>query len=201
MNTYLYNGEVVTASNKNEVLNPKKVVAIDMFHLKELISEAIDKYGNNCALNFIDVSRVTDMSEMFMDSNFNGDISKWNVSNVINMSYMFSDSKFNGDISKWNVSKVEDMEGMFNNSEFNGDISKWNVSKVKNMSWMFANSKFNGDISKWNVSKVENMSNMFNSSKFNGDISKWIPMMKKNGIDFDDLELKIKEDTWNDIEV
>jgi len=38
------------------------------------------------------------MYEMFKDSHFNGDISKWDVSNVTNMSSMFSGSKFNGDI-------------------------------------------------------------------------------------------------------
>ena len=46
------------------------------------------------------------MSGMFYDSQFNGDISKWDVSNVTNMSVMFSDSQFNGDISNWDVSNV-----------------------------------------------------------------------------------------------
>ena len=46
------------------------------------------------------------MSNLFLDTDFNGDISKWNVSNVTNMESMFADSNFNGDISKWNVSNV-----------------------------------------------------------------------------------------------
>ena len=177
MNTYLYNGHVVTASNKNEVLNPNKVVARNKKHLQELIDEAIDKYGTRCDLNFIDVSNITDMSRMFECSDFNGDI------------------------SKWDVSKVKDMTGMFEDSYFNGDISKWNVGKVKNMSFMFSYSLFNGDISKWDVSNVKNMSNMFWDSKFNGDISKWLPMMKKNDIDFKNLGFRIKKDTWSDIEI
>jgi hypothetical protein len=45
------------------------------------------------------------------------------------------------------------------------------------------------------------MDNMFLDSKFNGDISKWIPMIKKNGINLEDLDLPIKSDTWSDIEV
>jgi len=39
------------------------------------------------------------MSSMFRKTKFNRDISQWDVSNVNDMSYMFSDSEFNGDIS------------------------------------------------------------------------------------------------------
>ena len=116
--------------------------------LKDIIDKTIKEQGNKCDLNFIDTSLITDMSEMFADSKFNGDISKWNVSNVKNMRYMFSDSKFNGDISNWNVSNVENMECMFYDSKFNGDISKWNVSNVTNTFGMFAKSKFKKDIKK-----------------------------------------------------
>jgi len=66
---------------------------------------------------------------------------------------------------------------------------------------MFTGSKFNGDISTWNVSKVKDMSWMFKDSEFNGDISKWIPLMKKNEIDFKDLDYPIRKDTWDDLKV
>ena len=39
------------------------------------------------------------------------------------MGYMFTESEFNGDISKWDVSNVYDMSGMFAESKFNSDIS------------------------------------------------------------------------------
>ena len=55
------------------------------------------------------------MSYLFADSDFTGDISKWDVSNVENMRYMFTNSKFNGDISNWDVSNVILRGGMFNN--------------------------------------------------------------------------------------
>ena len=175
----------------------EKVVAKDKEHLEKLIEAAIKKNGVKCDLNFIDVSKVQNMSQMFAlskfngdisqwdvsnvnnmsymfnGSSFNGDISKWDVSNVTNMSYMFGYSQFNGDISKWDVSNVTDMNNMFDGSSFNGDISKWDVSNVTNMSYMFECSQFNGDISNWNVSNVTNMSNMFAGSQFNGDISNW----------------------------
>ena len=151
----------------------KTVIAKDNKHLKALICETIEKEGCECDLNFIDVSQITDMSWIFADTHFNGDISKWNVSNVTSMSGMFDNSDFKGDISEWDVSNVTIMCTMFKNSRFNGDISKWNVSNVSDMTEMFYNSRFNGDISKWDVSNVDNMGGMFSNSRFNGDISKW----------------------------
>ena len=132
--------------------------------LIDIINELMDKNGCDCDLNFIDTSKITDMSKLFASSElrfFNGDISKWDVSNVICMQGMFYGSEFTGDISKWNVSNVKDMREMFRESFFNGDISKWNVSNVKDMSYMFIDADFNQDIGDWDVSNVKNMSYMF----------------------------------------
>lgn len=101
-----------------------KVIARDRYHLRYIIRKKIKKYGPNCNLNDIDVSRVTEMYEVFRGSKFNGDISRWNVSNVRSMAAMFVDSEFNGDISNWDVSNVEDMSHMFRGSKFNGNISR-----------------------------------------------------------------------------
>ena len=109
--------------------------------LKNLIIKTIGEHGPDCDLNFIDTSKITDMSGLFSEIKFNGDISKWNVSRVKNMMSMFEDSDFNGDISDWDVSNVEDMSYMFANSKFNGDLSKWDVSKVTIMREMFNSSK------------------------------------------------------------
>ena len=141
--------------------------------LEDLISQRIEEYGPKCDLNDIDVSRVTDMSFLFCDMTFDGDISKWDVSRVKNMSSMFAGSTFNGDLSKWDVSRVENMNSMFSYSRFNGDISDWDVSKVKNMISMFYDSKFTGDISGWDVSSVRRMHNMFKDSPLEGKEPSW----------------------------
>ncbi|MBC6411091.1 MAG: DUF285 domain-containing protein [Ekhidna sp.] len=120
-----------------------------------------------------DLSNVTDMSFMFANSSFSGDISTWDVSSVTNMTGMFSNSTFNGDLSKWDVSKVTSMPYMFQNSSFNGNISDWNVSKVTSMSFMFVSSSFSGDLSKWDISSVRIMNSIFSGSTFNGDLSNW----------------------------
>jgi surface protein len=45
---------------------------------------------------------------------FEGDVSHWDVSRVTNMSQMFARAtQFNGDLSRWDVNQVEDMSFMF----------------------------------------------------------------------------------------
>lgn len=169
--------------------------------LREMIYERIDKEGNECNLNDIDTSAITDMSYMFgsLNKEFNGNISMWDVSNVVNMTGMFYESKFNGDIYRWNVSNVKTMESMFNNSKFNQDISKWDVSNVVIMSFMFEESDFNQDISGWNVKSLENMVYMFYKTQFDQDLSRWdIPNTSKKGIPnmFIDSPLENQKDKW-----
>lgn len=107
--------------------------------LAAVIKSAIETYGNEVDLNFIDTSKIINMSCLFQNSNFNGNINKLNVSNVKNMDCMFSSAfKFNQPLNDWNTSNVESMCYMFSDAtSFNQPINNWDLSKLKSMFGMF----------------------------------------------------------------
>ena len=60
----------------NEQVQPKTKE-----ELQKIIEKTIKEQGYNCDLNFIDVSKITEMDYLFFKMRkFNGDISKWEVS-------------------------------------------------------------------------------------------------------------------------
>ena len=99
--------------------------------------------GWDCQLNWIDVKGMKDLSKIFKNTAFDGDISDWDVSECECMDQMFCDSWFtgkNGNIDKWNVSNVKSAKSMFQSSLFNQDISNWNFKNLKEYSGIFGNS-------------------------------------------------------------
>ena len=117
-NTYLI--EKLKVSKPTYTLFPR-----NRFELKQMIKDEISKNGNECSLNHIDVSKITDMSQLFYYSKFNGDISDWDVSSVKYMGYMFYETKFNGDISKWDVSTLTNMNDAFRHSPLENNPPVW----------------------------------------------------------------------------
>lgn len=115
----------------------EKIIVRTKEQLNWYINREIKQNGNNCDLNHIDVSNITDMERLFFRSSFNGDISNWDVSNVKTMCMMFEDSEFNGDISKWDVSKVDNMMSMFSHSKFEKDLSQWKPHALQNKLSLF----------------------------------------------------------------
>lgn len=145
--------------------------------LQNIIKRRIIKEGSDIDLNDIDVSEITDMSGLFEDVSFNGDISGWDVSNVTDMSGMFMNSSFNNDsICDWNVSKVKNMYAMFNVTKFNQDLSNWNIENVEDMGYMFSScTEFEGiGLDKWNPIKLKKVYGMFsNCNALKCDLSNW----------------------------
>ena len=50
--------------------------------LEQIIRETIEREDPYCDLNFINTSGIKDMSNLFLRSVFDGDISIWNVSSL-----------------------------------------------------------------------------------------------------------------------
>ena len=91
---------------------PDKVQPKTKEQLKQLINYAFkhDIYD----LNFIDTSKITDMSWLFENVKHNFDISSWDVSNVKDMSYVFQFCyDLDCDLSSWDVSSETNMRDMF----------------------------------------------------------------------------------------
>ncbi len=121
-------------------------------------------------------SGITDMSELFINSSFNGNISSWDTSDVIDMRWMFQNAtSFNQPLNSWDVSNVLNMGFMFNNaSSFNQPLNNWDVSNVTSMNEMFkSTSNFNQPLDIWDVSSVTNMNEMFKQSSFNQPLNNW----------------------------
>ena len=73
----------------------------DKKELEKIIEDLIKERGNKADLNDIDTSEITDMRELFIYSNFNGDISKWNVSNATTTNDIFYNSPLQNNPPKW----------------------------------------------------------------------------------------------------
>ena len=144
---------------------------------QQLYKDKVDAFN----LNWLDISNVTMLDQLFNINTFNRqyifwDVSDWDTSHVTSMVGTFNGCKDICDLSKWDTSKVTSMVNMFYGcSTFNGNISNWDVSKVKRFDSMFYGcSSFNQDISNWDISSAENLSYMFyNCIKFNQPIQKW----------------------------
>lgn len=93
------------------------------------VREAMESHGNNCDLNHLDVSVITDFRSIFQHLPFCGNISRWNVSNATTLERMFEGCAFNGDLAPWGVKKVKSFARIFHDSNFTGNLSAWQVQK------------------------------------------------------------------------
>lgn len=171
----------------NEYINEKLVISknskIFVPHSKKELINTLNNLieSKNYNFNKIDVSGITDLSNIFISVKLNEDIdvSNWDVSHVTNMEglfYGFKGINIIG-IENWDVSNVENMENMFADCELiNCDLSKWDVSKVTNFGGMFSEcKKFDGKgLEKWDVSNGDHFFGMFHDcNNLDCDLSNW----------------------------
>lgn len=147
--------------------------------------------------NNLDVSRITDFSELFdgpayKDKAF--DVSDWDVSKGQSFRRMFEGTTMfkratGGDLSAWDVSEGRDFRRMFRNSAFDNGVTMWDVSKATMMHSMFRDAKsFTGcagvkwmevdrgcpEMNNWDVSKVRWFNSMFSgATMYKGRTSGW----------------------------
>ena len=158
--------------------NEKLKLTVDIWCQDSNKNTTINKYG---LINNWNVSKITDMSGLFQDTNFGihpfDIIDNWNVENVTNMDSMFKNATlFNGSIGNWNVDNVINMDNMFNGAIiFNKPINSWNIYKLFNATGMFSGAvSFNQPLDNWYMGSIANLSNLFNGAlSFNNNISSW----------------------------
>ena len=90
--------------------------------LKNLVRETIRTQGPECDLNHILVDRLMNFSEVFAESAFNGDLSRWNIdaANKGSMIEMFDGCAFSGDLSGWCITSEQTGIHRLLTSDFRG---------------------------------------------------------------------------------
>jgi len=85
----------------------EQIIANTSEELENIVWDQINKLGLRADLNHIDISNVESISGLFLDSQFNGDISLWRPENIIWAMNTFMNSKFAGDTNKWVPEKLK----------------------------------------------------------------------------------------------
>lgn len=99
---------------------------------KQLYKDKVDAFN----LNWLDISNVTMLDQLFNVGTFSSQYIFW-------------------DVSDWDTSHVTSMTGTFNGCKDICDLSKWDTSSAENLSYMFYRCrKFNQPIQKWNITKI-----------------------------------------------
>jgi len=134
------------------------------------------KLDDISGLAYVNTSRVTSMSNMFVGDGSLFDLSPlsdWDVSNVTNMSHALGGGLIATDFSplaNWDVSNVTNMSYMLSHIKATNldALRDWDTGNVTDMSYMFLYAKSIEDISgvaNWKTSKVRNMRGMFWENK------------------------------------
>ena len=134
-----------------------KTIIDDKRVLAELILDGMD-------LSPYDYSSITDMEEMFNESNITYELlekANLDTSNVTSINSMFGSCKNLTTIPLLDTSNVTDMSYVFNGCENLTSIPKLDTSKANNMHWMFRECSKLTTIPELDTSNVTDMVTMF----------------------------------------
>ena len=145
-----------------------------------------------------DISRATDLTELFMETpDFNEPLN-WDTSNVVTMTRMFSGCfKFNQPL-RWNVKKVKIMQGMFSGCKALDQPLEWETDSLLDTSFMFKGCvKFNQRLD-WKMGKVFTLTDMFFGCKSFNQPLKWdVSQVEDMSMTFKDCEAFNQPLQWN----
>ena len=131
----------------------------------------------------LDVSNVTDMSDMFGGDHLSdlSSLANWDVANVTNMDGMFNGDQINNlsPLANWNTIHVTNMSNMFSANQISdlSALANWNTGNVINMTNMFGSNQIISlsPLAKWDVSHVTDMGYMFENNRISDlrGLSNW----------------------------
>jgi len=145
-----------------------------------------------------DISRATDLDELFMETpDFNEPLN-WDTSNVVTMARMFSGcGKFNQPL-RWNVKKVKNMQGMFSECKALDQPLEWDTDSLLDTSFMLRGCvKFN-QMLEWKMGKVFSLCDMFFGCKVFNQPLKWdVSQVEDMSMTFKDCDAFNQPLQWN----
>lgn len=109
------------------------IIVKDSTQLRRLVLQAIDGQGPACDLNHLDVSAVENFDALFMDTNFCGDVSRWNMKSANSTMRMFKGTPFNGTILSWTIEHLigcQAMDGMFADTTYSQDLAPLDIACI-----------------------------------------------------------------------
>lgn len=131
--------------------------------------------------------RNTSFAEMFRNTQFNQDVSKWilpssaDVPQNFNMSSTFLSTPFNrpvdtyeeDGVTYWDMSNCRGINSMFSGCDsFNQNLDNWDVRNVIDMGYAFDNADvFNGSVSNWQPDSCAKMAGTFRRTNFNQPVN------------------------------
>lgn len=181
-------------------------IPIKRFELVELIASQgtnEENIQNECyPLENLDTSFIEDFSNLFIDSLYSGDLSKWNISSGQNFNKMFMDTNnLNFELTNW-IKQIKNNKNNFEEISFDYMLADSSISEKYNDGYQagyFKSDRF------WFQNNFDNILKIdleLNINKLKQDIennqNEFDKFIKNNKIEFNSKEYKSIESKLNE---